>query len=156
MKQVPIIEIVAAWQEYCAALDDWQKLIKGVEPKATGCGPVYELPNPLKRPDESFAVVDMRDMEYAEPHYHPGDVWEFYFVLEGRATVVIGNAEQPLNKGEVVVIPPNTGHFTIPEDECVIAAVMTPPFKPEDYIKLAGPKAGIDYNEALFQKLTKG
>jgi hypothetical protein len=59
--------LVAAWQPYIDGIKDWQVLVEGTEPKATGCGPVYELDSPLDRPNESFAVADMRGIEFAHP-----------------------------------------------------------------------------------------
>ena len=58
-----------------------------IHPKPTGCGPVYELKNPIERPNESFAIADMREIQVAEPHYHPET--EIYFVLEGRGRMFI-------------------------------------------------------------------
>lgn len=55
--------VLAAWQPYVEAIDDWQYLVKGLEPIPTGCGPVYELGQPLEdRVPEEFAIADMRDL----------------------------------------------------------------------------------------------
>lgn len=127
--------LVAAWQDFLNT-SDWQKLIRNAAPKPSGCGLVYELPNYLNRPEESFTIADMRALDFAEPHYHPTDNYEIYLVLQGEAVVVVGGEEQKVKTGDVVVIPPDTAHFTIPDKNFVIAAVNTPPFKPENYIKL--------------------
>lgn len=51
---------VKVWKSYTDTITDWETLIKGIDPKPTGCGPIYELQNPIDRPDESFAIADMR------------------------------------------------------------------------------------------------
>src|ERR1700733_6330421 len=62
--------IVQIWQSYLDTLSDWRELINGISPKECGCGMVYELPNPLLRVTESFAIADMSNLAFAEPHYH--------------------------------------------------------------------------------------
>ena len=74
--------LVETWQEYLKTVN-WQELIKGVDPKQTDCGPVFELDNPLDRPSENLAIADMRGIALAGPHYHTGGESEIYFVLEG-------------------------------------------------------------------------
>jgi hypothetical protein len=60
-------EVVGAWQSYLNTVENWEALVKGVEPKVGGCGLVYELPNPIERPNESFAIADMRELDISEP-----------------------------------------------------------------------------------------
>ena len=72
MAATEIQEVLNAWSPYLESVTDWQELIEGVIPKSTGCGPVYEIDNPIpNRPNESFAIADMRDIAVTEPHYHP-------------------------------------------------------------------------------------
>jgi mannose-6-phosphate isomerase-like protein (cupin superfamily) len=155
MKQAHIDELLTAWQGYCAGLADWQSLVQGVEPKQSGCGLLFELPSPLTRPGEDFAIADMRRIAVAEPHYHPKDNWEFYIVLQGTATVVVGGKPQRVAQGDSVIIPPDTAHFTIPDNQVVIAAINTPPFKPENYIKLESSNAAVHFDAQQFKGLTK-
>src|SRR6185369_17499663 len=96
-------DLIKAWQAYCQNLD-WQQLIQGIKPKPTGCGPIYEMPSPLDRPGEDFAICDMRPMHITEPHYHPDGNWEFYFCLDGSADVYLGEQQTPLTKGGYVAI----------------------------------------------------
>ncbi len=119
--------VVAAWQPYLDSIDDWQQVVEGIEPKPTGCGPVYELPNPVDRPNESFAIADMRELKVYEPHYHANGETEIYVVLQGLGTIVVGMKEQRIEKGSVIVTPPDTTHFTIPESDLVLAVINTPP-----------------------------
>lgn len=144
--------IVQAWQQYLRTID-WQRLIQGVAPKASGCGLIYELVNPLERPDEDFSIADMRAIAFAEPHFHPDPNIEIYFVLEGSGTMVLGDTQQSLAAGSVVVIPPDTAHFTIPNN-LVLAVVNTPPFKPEIYIPLTDTDSAVGFNYQQFKKLT--
>lgn len=147
-------ETIRAWQDFLSK-NDWQKLIEGVTPKQTGCGPVYELPNYLERPHQSFAIADMRGGEVAEPHYHPDEDVEIYLVLQGRALVVVGGEERQVGPGDAVVIPPNNVHFTIPDKEFVIAAINTPEFQPSHYVaidpKLSNP--ALHFNAEQFKRL---
>ncbi|HUP26398.1 MAG TPA: cupin domain-containing protein [Candidatus Limnocylindrales bacterium] len=144
--------LVQAWQEYLKAVD-WTKTIQGFAAKQSGCGLIYELPNPLSRPAEDFSIADMRKLLYTEPHFHPAPDIEVYFVLQGHGLMVVGDNEQQVAAGSVIVIPPDTAHFTIPTD-MVIAVVNTPPFKPDRYIPLTetNPSVGFDYQR--FTKLT--
>lgn len=153
MNQSKIDGLVAAWQVHCNTIGDWQALTKGVEPIAGGCGLVYELANPLHRPGEDFAIADMRSLPFAEPHYHPTDSWEFYFILQGSGTVYVGQQEQHVGKGDAVIIPPNTGHFTIPQDQLVLAVVSSPPFDPKNYIVLQESRPDIDFDYQKFKSL---
>lgn len=141
--------VVEAWKPYLDGIQDWQQVVEGIEPKATGCGPVYELVNPIDRPDESFAIADMRNIKITEPHFHPNGETEIYVVLQGLGTIVVGRKEQEIVKGTVIVTPPDTTHFTIPKQDLVLAVINTPPFKPENYVVITetNPKVGFDQQQ---------
>jgi mannose-6-phosphate isomerase-like protein (cupin superfamily) len=147
-----IDHVVAAWKAYLAAAD-WQEMIKGVEPKQNGCGILYEIKNPIDRPNESVAIADMRKLAVAEPHYHPSPCVEIYFALAGSGKVVVGGKEQRLDAGESLVIPPDTAHFTIPYG-LVLAVVNTPPFVPENYQPLTESNPSVDFDKAQFDELS--
>lgn len=148
-------ETIQAWQEFCAK-NDWQKLIEGVTPKQTGCGPVYELPNYLERPNESFAIVDMREVKVAEPHYHPAPDVEIYLVLQGEALVVVGGEERKVAAGDAVVVTPGHVHFTVPNDQFVIAAINIPEFQPDHYITVPTDQDDPEhkFSAAQFKRLS--
>lgn len=151
-----INELVNAWQAYFKTVDNWQELIEGIEPKATGCGPVYELDNTLDRSNESLAIADMRNIEYATPHYHTNGETEIYFVLSGSGLVVVGNEEKRIKKDDVVVIPLDTAHYTIPDKEhgLVLAVANTPPFNPVNAVDITEDSPEFAFDLHKFQQLT--
>ncbi len=126
--------VLAAWTPYINSIDNWESLVEGVTPKETNCGPVYEIPNPIDRPGESFAIADMRGVEHAEPHYHANGETEIYVVLSGLGKVVVGGVESQLEPGTVSVTPPDTAHYAIPTDNLVLAVINTPPFEFENVV----------------------
>lgn len=152
-----IQDLVEAWQPYVDSVEDWQRLVEGVEPKATGCGPVYELDNPLNRTNESFAVADMRGIEFAQPHYHANGEVEVYFVLHGLGRVVVGNEVLQVEKGSVVVTPSGTTHYALPDAEqgLVLAVVNTPPFELANNIDVSETDTVHGYDHELFRQLTE-
>lgn len=156
MQKPNVDELVAAWQAYFKTVDEWQELIEGVEPKATGCGPVYELENRLGRTNESLAIADMRSIKYATPHYHANGEAEVYFVLNGSGLVVVGNEEKQAEKSDVVVIPPDTAHYTIPDKVhgLVLAVVNTPPFNPENAVDIVEDSPEVAFDLSKFKQLT--
>jgi mannose-6-phosphate isomerase-like protein (cupin superfamily) len=147
-------EVVAAWRPYLDGIEDWQQVVKDIEPKPTGCGPVYELPNPIDRPNESFAIADMRELEIAEPHYHANGETEIYVVLQGLGTIVVGMKEQRIEKGSVIVTPPDTTHYTIPDSDLVLAVVNTPPFKPENYVVVKETDHDFGFDQEQLERLS--
>jgi mannose-6-phosphate isomerase-like protein (cupin superfamily) len=130
-------EVVGAWQTYLGTVDDWEALVRGVEPKEGGCGLVYELPNPIERPDESFAIADMRQLDISEPHKHINGETEIYFVMQGAGRIAVGTEMRSLAKGDYVVTPPDTIHCTLPDDELILAVVNTPPFNIDNYVAVS-------------------
>lgn len=136
-------EVVEVWSGYLATLGNWQTLVEGVKPKQTGCGPVYELPNPIDRPNESFAIADMRQLELSEPHKHINGETEIYFVLQGDGKIAVGSEIYDLSPGASIVTPPDTVHITRPGKDLVLAIVNTPPFNAENYITVNANDAEI-------------
>ncbi len=130
-------EVVGAWKAYLDTAEDWQVLVDGVEPKEGGCGLIYELPNPIERPDESFAIADMRELDVSEPHKHINGETEIYFVIQGAGRIAVGNEIYNLAKGDYVVTPADTMHCTLPDDELILAVVNTPPFNADNYVVLS-------------------
>lgn len=150
-KQSTSDNCIQAWH-YFLQKHNWHDLIKDREPHISGCGKVYELPNYLHRKHESFAIVDMRSLTYAEPHYHPIGT-EIYLVLQGTGLVVIGNQQQSVQKGDTVVIPPCKAHFTIPDANFVIAVFNLPAFDQRNYIKLVASNSTVEFDALVFKKL---
>lgn len=150
-----IQEIAGVWQEYVNSIEDWQALIEGIEPIQGGCGAIYEIDNPLDRPGESFAIADMRELPFAEPHYHPAGNWELYVAFLGTATVIVGGIENRMSKGDVLAIRPGTAHYTMPDSEFVNGVVNKPPFAPENYIPLTGSNPDVQYDHEKFLARTR-
>lgn len=148
--------VVEAWKPYVDGIDDWQKVVEGVEPKATGCGPVYELPNPVPdRGDESFAIADMRDIIVAEPHFHPNGETEIYMVLSGLGRVVVGGKVNEVQKGDVVITPPDTTHFTVPTENLVLAVINTPSFNPDNYKPIVESEQEVGFDKEQFAAMVE-
>jgi mannose-6-phosphate isomerase-like protein (cupin superfamily) len=152
--RTPEIEaLITAWQRYIATMGDWQKLVAGVTPKQTYCGPVYELASPLNRPNESFAIADMREVKIAEPHYHIGGEIEIYFILLGSGLTVIGGKELRIVAGDVIVTSPGTTHFTIPDENLVLIAINTPPLSPSNSIHIEATDPSFKYDHDQYERL---
>jgi mannose-6-phosphate isomerase-like protein (cupin superfamily) len=141
------------WKAYLDDHQDWQKLIKGITPVASGCGPVYELPNPVERPGEDFAIVDMRELKITEPHYHINNTTEIYIVIEGSGIVIVGHTEHRVQKGSVIITPPDKVHYTVSDQELVIAAINTPPFDPKNYIVVTETRPDVGFEQQQFARL---
>ena len=157
MAATEIQEVLNAWSPYLESVTDWQELIEGVIPKSTGCGPVYEIDNPIpNRPNESFAIADMRDIAVTEPHYHPNGEYEIYVVLAGVGKIVNGGTLHEVVKGSVVATPPDTTHFTIPEEGLVLAVINTPPFNPNNYVPITETDESVKFDKGQFKLLTTG
>jgi len=148
-----IAELIVAWQQYIATMGDWQKVTQGVAPKDTPCGPIYEPTSPLDRPNESFAIADMRAVKVAEPHYHAGGETEIYFVLSGNGLTVVGGEELHITAGDVIVTPPSTAHFTVPKENLVMIVINTPPFNPANNIHLDETNPEVSYDHERYKRV---
>lgn len=148
-------ESVTTWSEFLKN-NSWQDMIVGRKPESCGCGLVYDLPNYLNRPGESFALADMRGITYSEPHYHSAGVTEIYFFLQGEALVVVGGKEMHATVGTVIVTPPLTAHYVIPDKECVLAVVNVPAFRIEDYHVVTETNHTVGFDKKQFERLTIG
>jgi len=148
-----IDELTTAWQDYIATMGDWRKVVEDVIPKQTDCGPVYEPASPLDRPNESFAIADMRKIKVAEPHYHANGETEVYFIISGSGTTVVGGEELLIKAGDVVVTPPETAHFTIPKENLVMVVINTPPFNPSNNIGLDESNSLVGYDHGQYEAL---
>lgn len=148
-----IESLIERWAPYFEQ-HAWQTMIEDYAPIATSCGIVYELPNALGFADEGLAIVDMRNLAVAEPHYHPDNCYEIYFVLQGTALVVIADLEQQVKVGDIIIVPPNKAHYTIPDKEYVIGVINTPPYTPESYIPLIASREDVAFDAQRFKTLT--
>jgi mannose-6-phosphate isomerase-like protein (cupin superfamily) len=152
-QDIQLQKIVTKWQNYINSIDDWQSIIKNIQHRKCACGLVYEISHPLLAENESFAIVDMRNLAFCEPHYHPET--EIYFIVQGTGLVVVGGQEHHVQKGSVIEIPSNIAHFTIPEKDLVMAVVNTPPFNPDHYYPLSESNAAAKFDKQQFDRLMK-
>lgn len=137
-------EVVDVWGEYVATLSNWEKLVEGIEPKVGGCGLVYEIPNPIDRPSESFAIADMRQLELSEPHKHINGEIEIYFVLQGIGKIAIeGKEVSPLVPGTNIITESGKFHIVLPGKDLVLAVVNTPPFDVNNYEVVSSQKPEV-------------
>lgn len=145
--------LVNAWLRYLYTIADWQSLIKESTQKETGCGSVYEVRNPLDRPNESFAIADMRKLLISEPHYHKGET-EIYFVLKGKGLVVVGGKEIPVQENSVVVTPPETAHFIIGQ-KLVLGVVNIPAFTAAHVVAVNESNKKVKFDKKQFERLVR-
>jgi mannose-6-phosphate isomerase-like protein (cupin superfamily) len=146
-------ELISLWENFLKTVT-WQQLASPCTPLFNGNGIIYELPvNFLDRSNESCAIVDMRNIEFSEPHYHYNI--EVYFIMQGSGIVVLGNREHRVSAGDVLIIPPNTAHFTIPNNDLVMAVVNTPPYSPDDYFPLTASNSDVQFERENFERLTQ-
>ncbi len=150
---MPHYASIALWKDFLKA-NRWQDLIKGVQPIMGGCGLVYDLPE-LHKIGESFAIVDMSNIAYSEPHYHSAHVTEIYIVLEGYGVMVIGNQEYSFKQEDVFVTSPLTTHYVIPNKSCVLAVINTPEFAVQDYHVITETNATVKFDKNQFNRLIK-
>ncbi|CAN5671964.1 hypothetical protein BH23PAT2_BH23PAT2_10580 [soil metagenome] len=152
---VTMDEVVEAWKQYVDNLDDWQEVVRGTAPKQTACGPVYEPPSPLRERTETFAISDMRNVQVAYPHYHTNGETEIYFVIQGSGLTVVGGEEITIQKGSVVVTPPNTTHFTFPKKNLVMVVINTPDFNAANIVEPHEPDLTVRFDKAQYERLKK-
>jgi mannose-6-phosphate isomerase-like protein (cupin superfamily) len=138
---------IKAWRDYLNTVKDWEILVAGAEPIEDGCGYIYELKNPLNRQNESFAIADMRELSESDPHKHINGETEIYFVLQGTGKVAVGRDIHELTPRAAVIIPSDTTHGVIADNDLVLAVVNTPPFNKNNYVALN------DTDMAVFMKI---
>lgn len=142
-------QLIEIWNKYLNSMPDWKALVKNVEPKINGNGKIYELPNPIDRPQESFCIIEMRNIKVSEPHYHANNEHEVYIILEGSGSIIVGEKNISVTTGDVVEIPPMTAHYTI-SNKLVFACINTPPFDMNNYIKLSVDDPAVKFNYENF------
>lgn len=148
-------EVLEAWKQYVDNLEDWQSLISGTEPKQTACGPVYEPSSPLPARTETFAISDMRNVKVAYPHYHKNGETEIYFVIQGSGLTVVGGEEILIEKGSIIVTPPNTTHFTIPKNDLLMVVINSPSFNAANIAEPIETDQEVKFDKAQYERLIK-
>ncbi len=160
MAEANIHEVVDAWQIYVGSIEDWQTVVDGLTAKDTQCGPVYDvIPNPSgvgDRPNEGFAIADMRGVKVAEPHYHTNGETEIYIVINGLGKTIVRDQAFELEPGNVAVLPPETAHYTLPQENLVLGVVNTPPFDPVNVVNLTESNSAVGFDKAKFDQDVAG
>ena len=62
---------------------------------------------------------------HSEGRSHKHDKWEICYVLEGKGVIVNGEKHIKVESNSVCKIPPNTGHWMIPEPYMEILLVYS-------------------------------
>ena len=77
-----------------------------VAPWSETCGQIRPL---IEEADEAAAEVHHVEIEDAKLHYHERTD-EFYYVIDGQGTMVVGDEQIELHKGVVVYVPRGVKH----------------------------------------------
>ncbi len=80
-----------------------------VRPWAETCGQIRPL---IEEQDEAAAEVHHVEIHDAKLHYHERTD-EFYYVIDGRGTMVLDDEEIELHRGVVVYVPRGVKHKAI-------------------------------------------
>lgn len=94
----------------------------------------------------------MRGISVAEPHFHKVCT-ECYIVIAGFGLVIVGHTETKVATGDVIIIPPRTGHYTIVDRELVFGVVNTPSFTSDDYFHLSKTRESVGFNSEQYKRL---
>lgn len=129
---------IADWQAFYNNAD-YPSLMASIAALESGCGIIHELHDipGLDAPHDGTAcIVDMRKIAGAtEPHVHYKTT-EIYYVLEGSGTIVIGEREYPVNRGDVITVPKGVGHYSVPSKNLILGVVSFPFFDIDDHVDL--------------------
>ncbi len=107
-----------------------------VEPTISDSGEaIYELIGSDDREEDtshSLAFVELDEGESTEPHFHE-ESEETYFVLQGRAKLLVNGEEVHLSQGQACLVEPGEVHaIASPGGELHFLAISVPPWTPDD------------------------
>lgn len=80
-----------------------------VEPWAETCGQIRPL---IEERDGAAAEVHYVEIDHAKLHFH-AQTDEIYYVVEGRGTMILDDAEIELQPGVVVYVPRGVKHKAV-------------------------------------------
>ena len=80
-----------------------------VEPWRETCGNIRPL---VEEKDEAAAEVHHVEIDHAKLHYH-ARTDEFYYVISGTGSMILGDEQIELHEGVVVYVPRGTPHKAI-------------------------------------------
>lgn len=80
----------------------------------------------------SVAQITLASGKASRPHYHPV-AEESYYILKGKARVVINDEVSYCEKGDTIAIPSGVVHqiFNDSDQDLVFLAICVPPWTPE-------------------------
>jgi len=81
----------------------------------------------------SVALAEVRGKNSA--HYH-NKLTEVYHIVDGSGILVLNNEEVSVQKGDTILIYPETVH-QIKSDYIKILVIATPPFSEKDYFEVS-------------------
>lgn len=134
---------------------NWEALVDGGASKPSGCGAIFELGDRLGEPNTDVCIADQRALRISEPHYHPAPDLEYYLILEGAMRLHVGSQVVELHAGDGYLIPPETVHYSEPNEQCVLAAANLPAFQPDRYIVVSHDDPARGYDHAGYSRLAK-
>lgn len=80
-----------------------------IEPWAETCGAIRCL---IEESDQAAAEIHQVQIEDAKLHYHK-NTDEFYYVIDGKGTLIMDDEEVALHKGVVVYVPRGVKHKAV-------------------------------------------
>lgn len=83
----------------------------------------------------SLAIASVDPGRATIPHFLRQT--EVYFIMQGIGRMHIGNEMQEVNEDDVVVIPPEKKQWieNVGQNVLVFAAIVSPPWRPEDDVR---------------------
>lgn len=91
------------------------------------------------------SVVEIFDEGGQTPPNEHAEAFEYFYVLEGEGTAIVGEAETAIRKGSFFVVPPGNNHQVrnTGAGRLYVLTTMVPDEKFSDLIK-SGPEASLD------------
>lgn len=107
--------------------------VKDANPREITCGIMRDLTTSKDFQGMDFVHVTISDS--TKKHYHK-KLTEVYYVLKGSIDVELDGAVEHLEKGEMIMISPNTNHkaWKTSEEDAEILVICCPPWAKEDEI----------------------
>jgi len=101
-----------------------------VKHEPSACGRILPLSSADDFKEVNLAIAEINTPTI--PHFHK-ERTEFYFVLDGEGKLIAGlKTSHKIKKGVLVIIPPNTVHYTIPRIPLKVMTISTPAWTKED------------------------
>lgn len=110
------------------------------------CGVIRPLTNEVDCAGGNVAHVFMD--RPSMPHYHHYTV-EFYYILFGAGTMVVGLEVIPVREGTLVMIPVNTAHYLIPYNKLALLVFSVPAWSAEDEVVIPPETTVASYSPLL-------